>query len=98
MNLDKVILNEIIEISKKHSEINKVILFGSRTRGDNGDRSDIDLAIYCEESISDFIEDIENNTTTLLEFDFSDMKSVNDELFIEQVNKEGIILYEKYWF
>ena len=96
MNLDKVILNEIIEISKKHSEINKVILFGSRTRGDNGDRSDIDLAIYCEESISDFIEDIENNTTTLLEFDFSDMKSVNDELFIEQVNKEGIILYEKY--
>ena len=96
MNLDKVILNEIIEISKKHSEINKVILFGSRARGDNGDRSDIDLAIYCEESISDFIEDIENNTTTLLEFDFSDMKSVNDELFIEQVNKEGIILYEKY--
>ena len=96
MNLDKVILNEIIEISKKHSEINKVILFGSRARGDNGDRSDIDLAIYCEKSISDFIEDIENNTTTLLEFDFSDMKSVNDELFIEQVNKEGIILYEKY--
>ena len=96
MNLDKVILNEIIEISKKHSEINKVILFGSRARGDNGDRSDIDLAIYCEESISDFIEDIENNTTTLLEFDFSDMKSVNDELFIEQVNKEGIIIYEKY--
>ena len=86
----------IIEISKKYSKINKVILFGSRARGDNGDRSVIDLAIYCEESISDFIEDIENNTTTLLEFDFSDMKSVNDELFIEQVNKEGIILYEKY--
>ena len=98
MNLDKIVLNEIIEISKKYSKINKVILFGSRARGDNGDRSDIDLAIYCEESISDFIEDIENNTTTLLEFDFSDMKSVNDELFIEQVNKEGIILYEKYWF
>ena len=98
MNLDKIVLNEIIEISKKHSEINKVILFGSRAREDNGDRSDIDLAIYCEESISDFIEDIENNTTTLLEFDFSDMKSVNDELFIEQVNKEGIIIYEKYWF
>ena len=96
MNLDKIVLNEIIEISKKYSKINKVILFGSRARGDNGDRSDIDLAIYCEESISDFIEDIENNTTTLLEFDFSDMKSVNDELFIEQVNKEGIIIYEKY--
>ena len=54
MNLDKVVLSEIIEISKKHSEINKVILFGSRARGDNGDRSDIDLAIYCEKSISEF--------------------------------------------
>ncbi|SCJ38446.1 Predicted nucleotidyltransferases [uncultured Clostridium sp.] len=96
MNLDKVVLNEIIEISKKHIEIDKVILFGSRAREDNGDRSDIDLAIYCEGSISEFIEDIENNTTTLLEFDFSDMKSVNDELFIDQVNKEGIIIYEKY--
>ena len=98
MNLDKAILEEIVEISKKHSEINKVILFGSRARKDNGDRSDIDLAIYSEASISEFIEDIENNTTTLLEFDFSDMKSVSDELFINQVNKEGIIIYEKYWF
>ncbi|MCD2502330.1 nucleotidyltransferase domain-containing protein [Clostridium sp. NSJ-145] len=96
MNLDKAILEEIVEISKKHSEINKVILFGSRARKDNGDRSDIDLAIYSEASISEFIEDIENNTTTLLEFDFSDMKSVSDELFINQVNKEGIIIYEKY--
>lgn len=96
MNLDKVVLEEIVEISKKHSEINKVILFGSRARKDNGDRSDIDLAIYSEASISEFIEDIENNTTTLLEFDFSDMKSVSDELFINQVNKEGIIIYEKY--
>ena len=98
MNLDKVVLKEIINISKKNNEINKVVLFGSRAREDNGDRSDIDLAIYCENSILDFIEDIENNTTTLLEFDFSDMKSVSDELFIEQVDKEGIIIYEKYRF
>ena len=98
MNIDEALLKEIIEISKNHSEINKVVLFGSRAREDNGARSDIDLAIYCEDSIVDFIEDIENNTTTLLEFDFSDMKLVNDEVFIEQVNKEGIIIYEKYWF
>lgn len=95
MNLDNRIIEEIIEISSKYNSINKVVLFGSRARGDNGDRSDIDLAIYCESSILDFIEDIESNTSTLLEFDFSDMKSINDELFIEQVNKEGINLYEK---
>ena len=88
---------EFIKAISKHNEIIAICEFGSYGTDDwIKDRSDIDLAIYCEKSISDFIEDIENNTTTLLEFDFSDMKSVNDELFIEQVNKEGIIIYEKY--
>ncbi|MBA8936701.1 hypothetical protein BCD96_000786 [Clostridium beijerinckii] len=36
------------------------------------------------------------NTSTLLKFDFSDMKNINDEFFIEQVEKEGIIIYEKH--
>ncbi|WP_278281358.1 hypothetical protein [Clostridium sp. BL-8] len=35
MNLEKRIIDEIIEISRKHEYINKVILFGSRARGDN---------------------------------------------------------------
>lgn len=98
-NLDSEIVKEICQISSKYTNINKVVLFGSRARKDNSPKSDIDLAIYTESNsvnLLDFIYDIENNTTTLLEFDFSDMKSVNDELFIEQVNKEGIIIYEKY--
>ena len=95
MNLDKLVLEEIINISKKYSDIKKVVLFGSRARGDNEKKSDIDLAIYSNSSILDFIEDIENNTTTLLEFDFANMNTIEDELFIEQVNKEGIVLYEK---
>ncbi|NOW02675.1 hypothetical protein [Clostridium beijerinckii] len=52
--------------------------------------------MYCENSISEFIEDIEINISTLLEFDFSDMKDIQDEVFIEQVEKEGIIIYEKH--
>ena len=38
------------------------------------------------------------NTSTLLEFDFSDMKDMHDELFIEQVKKDGVVIYEKHWF
>lgn len=95
-NLEKGIVEEIREISKKYPEIKKVVLFGSRARRDNSPKSDIDLAIYSEYSLADFIEDIENNTNTLLEFDFSNMNTIKDELFIEQVNKEGITIYEKY--
>ena len=95
MNLSKSIINEIIDISKKHYEINKVVLFGSRARGDNELKSDIDLAVYCDSDLSLFIEEIENTTHTLLEFDFSDMNNIVDDFFIEQVEKEGIVLYEK---
>lgn len=96
MNLEKKIVEEIIDISRKHDKIKKVVLFGSRARGDNSLKSDIDLAIYCDTSIVEFIEDIETKTSTLLEFDFSDMKDINDKIFIEQVEKEGIIIYERH--
>ena len=95
MNLSKRIINEIIDISKKYYGINKVVLFGSRARGDNELKRDIDLAVYCDGDLSLFIEEVENTTHTLLEFDFSDMNNIVDDFFIEQVEKEGIVLYEK---
>lgn len=95
MDLKEDIITKIIEISKKHQEIEKVVLFGSRARGDNSTKSDIDLAIYSNKSIYSFIEDVELNTRTLLEFDFSDMNLVKDEFFIEQVKNDGVVLYEK---
>ena len=87
--------DQIITICRKYDYIEKVILFGSRARGDNELKSDIDLAVYCDSDLSLFIEEIENTTHTLLEFDFSDMNNIVDDFFIEQVEKEGIVLYEK---
>lgn len=96
MNLDKSILDKIIEISKKHDNVYKVVLFGSRARGDNSLKSDIDLAVYSNDNIFDFIEEIENNAPTLLEFDFTEMENIDDELLIKQIEKDGIVLYEEY--
>lgn len=98
MNLEKRIVDEIVDIASNFDGIEKVLIFGSRARCDNSFKSDIDLAIYSQESISEFIEEIETRTTTLLEFDYSNMNAIIDELFIEQVQKEGIVIYEKYWF
>lgn len=95
MELKEEIIIELISISKKYKNIDKLILFGSRARGDNEPRSDIDLAIYSDGNITDFIEEVENCTNTLLEFDFSDMSTDKDNLFLEQIEKEGIVIYEK---
>ena len=46
-NIPERVLKDISAFAKKYS-INKVILFGSRARGDNTERSDIDIAVYAE--------------------------------------------------
>lgn len=98
MNLENGIANQIVDISKKHKYIDKIILFGSRARGDNLLKSDIDLGVYANSSISEFKGEIEEKVNTLLEFDFSHMNNIEDKFFIEQVEKEGVIIYEKSWF
>lgn len=98
LNLDRIIINSIIEICEKHKYIDKVVLFGSRARGDNEVKSDIDLAVYSEKPLAEFIEDIEINTKTLLEYDFSHMNTIKDSFFVEQVKKDGIVIYEKCGF
>ena len=63
-----------IEKIKNLNFVKEVWLFGSRARGDNEDKSDIDLAIVCKENTTDFdwnkIIDIIENRDTLLMVDF----------------------------
>lgn len=95
LNLDKEIIKDIIKICEKHEYIDKVILFGSRARGDNNLKSDINLAIYSEKPLVEFIEAVETKTRTLLEYDYLHMNSIQDRFFVEQVDKDGIVIYEK---
>lgn len=89
------IISEISKAAQRHGCIKRVTLFGSRARKDNNPRSDIDLAVYADGSIYGFVEDIEENVPTLLEFDITDMSGELEPEFVEQVEKEGIIIYEK---
>lgn len=95
MNLEREVKEAIIKLAKKQNHIEKIMLFGSRARGDNHKTSDIDLAIWALGSISEFAYVLDEQAPTLLEFDLSHMNEVEDSFFIEQVLKEGIILYEK---
>ena len=95
MNLREEIKKNIIALAKKF-DLDKVILFGSRARGDNQERSDIDLAITGE--LADCIEfslAADEDIPTLLEFDFVIIdENLSAELH-EAIEKDGVILYEK---
>ena len=87
------VITEIKDLAVRYG-INKVVLFGSRARGDFHDRSDIDLAVSGGDA-GRFRLAVEEETSTLLKFDVVEMeKSVSCEL-LAVIEKEGIVLYEK---
>lgn len=87
------VIQEICEIAEKY-KVEKVILFGSRARGDFHRTSDIDLAVKGGDFIN-FSLDVDEETSTLLMFDFVDLnRSIQQELR-ENIEREGRIIYEK---
>ena len=71
----------------------KVILFGSRARGDYHRASDIDLAVYGG-NITEFALDVEEDTSTLLMYDVVDMGKKHQKNFEKAIEMEGKIKFE----
>lgn len=91
--LNDTVLKQIIDLAQKRN-ITKVILFGSRARGDFKKKSDIDLAVLGQ-NIAEFSFDVDELTDTLLKYDIIDLNSnISDEL-LKNIQNEGIIIYEK---
>ena len=95
MNLPDNVKEKVIELAQKY-RIKKVILFGSRARGDNWERSDIDLAISGGDRVR-FALDIDEIeiVSTLLMFDVVDLDEPCNEDLLESIQRDGIVLYEE---
>ena len=72
----------------------RLVLFGSRARGDHRPRSDIDLAIYDmpAENRGAFWLDVED-LPTLLKFDLVHISPGMDPAFLGNIEKDGVTLY-----
>lgn len=91
--IQPLVLEEIKDLAHKY-DLNKVILFGSRARGDYKRSSDIDLAVSGGDCVR-FALDVEEYTSTLLFFDIVNLDgAVQDEL-LASIKEEGICIYEK---
>lgn len=92
-NLPERVLKDISAFALKHG-IERVVLFGSRARGTNTERSDIDIAVSGG-NFEGFYLDIKEKTYSLLSFDIVDLGSgVSDEL-MRAIEREGVVIYEK---
>ncbi|MGB4058541.1 MAG: nucleotidyltransferase domain-containing protein [Alphaproteobacteria bacterium] len=77
--------------------VRRVILFGSRARGDNAPRADVDLAVDAPDltdgqwyGILGMVE----NARTLLKIDCVHLNK-QDGLFLKNILDEGKVLYER---
>ncbi|CAB1262755.1 nucleotidyltransferase domain-containing protein [Clostridium sp. MT-14] len=95
INLDVNIIRAISKIGMKY-KVNKIVLFGSRARGDNKKTSDIDLAVYCDENFQNEgkmyfeLDDMD----TLLKLDIIFVNSNTDKKLIENIGRDGVVIYE----
>ncbi len=89
----ELVIMEICEIAKR-CQVDKVLLFGSRARGDFKRTSDIDLAVAGGDFLR-FALDVEEETSTLLEFDIVDLNRCMQQELRDSIEKEGRVIYEK---
>lgn len=89
----QTVLDEITALALKH-HVKKVILFGSRARGDFKKTSDIDLAVSGG-NFARFALDVNEDTSTLLEYDVIDLDRNMQEELLDSIRKDGVIIFEK---
>lgn len=90
-------LGTVLEQLRARPEVRRVILFGSRARGDARDRADIDLAVEAPEVTArewlDLVAMFEE-TDTLLKIDVVRLEEASANLAAE-IFREGLTVYDR---
>jgi predicted nucleotidyltransferase len=87
------VMREIQELAEKY-EVKRVILFGSRARGDFRRTSDIDLAVEGG-NFERFSLDVNEDTSTLLEYDIVNLDREVQPKLRESIERDGKVIYEE---
>ncbi|WP_240542370.1 nucleotidyltransferase family protein [Bifidobacterium felsineum] len=73
----------------------KVVLFGSRAKGTNRPKSDIDLAVAGCSDFDGLERHLQDDLWSLLKVDVINLDAPISESLRTQINREGKVLYEK---
>ena len=92
----KRIYQSIADLGKQF-KADKIVLFGSRARGDNRERSDIDIAVFgvSKEKQPAFIQAV-GSLPTLLDFDIVFITDNTNEALMKNIIQDGVIIMDKF--
>jgi predicted nucleotidyltransferase len=94
--LNDSLISDLKKLGHKYL-IDKIVLFGSRARGDNKSNSDIDLAIFTLPGFGHkgFLTSDIDELNTLLKIDVVFIDKDTDIKLLKDIEKEGVLLYER---
>lgn len=92
--LNNGLIDDILKTILKYTDVKRIILFGSRARGDFQKTSDIDIAIESDKNVLPIKDILDDEVDTLLKFDVVDLSAASEKLK-DEIEKEGIVIYEK---
>ena len=88
---------QILSIFQKHENIEKVIIYGSRAKGNYKEGSDIDFTLFGNLNYDDILKlkhEFEESTIPYL-IDISIFSDLQSKSLIEHINRVGKIFYIK---
>lgn len=91
-------INKINSVFQQYPEINEVLIFGSRAKGNFRDNSDIDLAIKSKNISLSVLQEIEIKLEELYipnYFDLVIYEKIENQELIEHINRVGKKIYNK---
>ena len=89
-------IQQVLKFSAEKLNPSRIVLFGSRARGDNRENSDFDIAFFGVDKgkcWSPFLADVSEKNLTLYKLDLVLYEDMNKS-YQRNIDKEGIILYE----
>ena len=91
---DREAIGYVAQAARRSLAVRRVVLFGSRARGDARPNSDVDIAVVHdsdEVAWSDFVNQIQETAPTLLELDIVDYSRAPETLR-RRIDDEGVAL------
>ena len=96
--LKESVINDVIDIITRRAPVEKIILYGSRARGDFKPVSDVDIALdapqWSDVDVAVIKGQLEEKVPTLLKFDLVLISQIKKKSLRDNILKEGIVIYE----
>lgn len=96
--LSHIVISDICNVFKRHSNIDKALIFGSRAKGNYTEGSDIDLALIGDNISFNQLMDINiqiEDLGLLYKVDVIDYKNNIGTPIGEHIERVGLLFYEK---